>query len=185
MSVPYITPYNNTASPPPPITSAPPPATPPPSTQSSPPPPSSSDNSPPSTRSPSPPPSSSNTSPSTSSILVKFIVGIAIGGVVILVVWSLLCICWKKKRKRRDDGDYYPPPLPPGPKGNTSFSLFFPFPHLGFHWFLSIPKFSYKDLVFTFFFPLFWCVGFSRPNGQRTEASPHLCYPTAELASYH
>lgn len=48
------------------------------------------------------------------------VVGIAIGAVAILVLFSILCICCaKKKRRRRDAEAYYvPPPPPPGPKDN-------------------------------------------------------------------
>lgn len=44
--------------------------------------------------------------------------GIAIGGVAILVVLSLICLCCRKKKKRRDhdEAGYYVPPPPLGPK---------------------------------------------------------------------
>lgn len=53
---------------------------------------------------------------SSSSISTGLVVGLAIGGIAILIVASFLFICCKKKR-RRDHGpvDYYVPP-PPGPK---------------------------------------------------------------------
>ncbi|KAL4284169.1 hypothetical protein GQ457_16G003640 [Hibiscus cannabinus] len=133
-------------SPPPSTTSAPPPSTttssPPPSsstspptptTTSPPPPPSSSTPSPPSPptpRTPSrPPPSRSSGTPSHPSppppselgngVTMGIVIAIAIGGVAILLVLSLLCICCKKRsrRRRRDDEMYYePPPPPPAPK---------------------------------------------------------------------
>ncbi|TYI21979.1 hypothetical protein ES332_A06G075600v1 [Gossypium tomentosum] len=61
---------------------------------------------------PSPPSESSN------GVSTGLVIGIAIGGVAILLLLSLFCICCKKKsrRRRRDDESYYMPPLPPGPK---------------------------------------------------------------------
>ncbi|KAH1057207.1 hypothetical protein J1N35_035272 [Gossypium stocksii] len=61
---------------------------------------------------PSPPSGSSN------GVSTGLVIGIAIGGVGILLVLSLFCICCKKnsRRRRRDDESYYMPPLPPGPK---------------------------------------------------------------------
>nr|GME19331.1 proline-rich receptor-like protein kinase PERK1 [Ipomoea batatas] len=44
------------------------------------------------------------------------VVGIAIGGVLILAVLSLMFICCRRKR-RRDHGHYYPPPPPQPPSG--------------------------------------------------------------------
>ncbi|XWS17266.1 hypothetical protein CRYUN_Cryun33cG0052900 [Craigia yunnanensis] len=115
-------------SPPPPSTSTPSPPPPPRSsgTPSPPPPPRSSGTpSPPppprSSGTPSPPPPSSS-SDSSSGVSTGLVVGIAIGGVAILLVLSLLFICCKKKRRRRDEESYYvpppPPPPPPGPKDN-------------------------------------------------------------------
>lgn len=47
------------------------------------------------------------------------VVGLAIGGLAILVVVSLLFLCCcKKKRRRRDEAGYYMPPPPPAPKGS-------------------------------------------------------------------
>ncbi|XVF34839.1 hypothetical protein REPUB_Repub18cG0092900 [Reevesia pubescens] len=134
-------PSTTTPSPPPPSTSSPPPSSstsppppdttsPPPSSSSnpSPPPPSTSTPSPPAQRSPgtpSPPPPSrssgtppppSSSSDSSSGVSTGLVVGIAIGGVAILLVLSLLFICCKKKRRRRDEEGYYVPPPPPGPK---------------------------------------------------------------------
>ncbi|XP_041006791.1 proline-rich receptor-like protein kinase PERK1 [Juglans microcarpa x Juglans regia] len=108
-----------TSSPSPPSSSTPPITTgspPPPSSTRSPPPPSSSGNTP-SVRSPPPPPSKSSSPPasSPSGMSTGVVVGIAIGGVLVLAVLSILCLCCtKKKRKRRDEEDYYPPPPPKG-----------------------------------------------------------------------
>ncbi|XP_061374497.1 proline-rich receptor-like protein kinase PERK1 [Gastrolobium bilobum] len=131
------------SSPPPATPSAPPPATPsapPPATpSSSPPPPATPSLSPPSPPSPSsgghttpsppsrspptppsssnkaPPPPSSNSSPSSSSsISTGVVVGIAVGAVAVLLVFSILCICCRKKKRRRDE-EYDAPP-PRGPK---------------------------------------------------------------------
>ncbi|WRX34771.1 Serine-threonine/tyrosine-protein kinase [Theobroma cacao] len=141
-ATPSAPPPSTTPSPPPPSTSSPPPSSstspPPPATTSpspssstpSPPPPSSSTPSPPPPRSletPSPPPpsgSSGTPSPpppssspdSNNGVSTGLVVGIAIGGVAILLVLSLLFICCKKKRRRRDEESYYVPPPPPGPK---------------------------------------------------------------------
>ncbi|NP_001312669.1 proline-rich receptor-like protein kinase PERK1 [Nicotiana tabacum] len=125
------------ASPPPPSTSAPSSSTPPPPTTQSTPEPSGSPPSPPSPpsgSSPSPPaPSGSGRSPagprggggsSTSSpasdegssgVSTGLVVGIAIGGVLILAVLSLLFICCSRRKKRRNHGpvEYYPPAQPP------------------------------------------------------------------------
>ncbi|CAN4096353.1 unnamed protein product [Withania somnifera] len=125
---------------PPPTTPTPPASTPPPDASASPPPPTTtpatpsapsdtpSTPSPPSSSSPSPPsrgnspvtPSSGGGRPSppadsdggSSGISTGVVVGIAIGGVVILVILSLLFIYCKKK-KRRNHEDYYVPPPPP------------------------------------------------------------------------
>ncbi|XP_042977456.1 proline-rich receptor-like protein kinase PERK1 isoform X2 [Carya illinoinensis] len=108
-----------TSSPSPPSSSTPPSATgspPPPSSTRSPPPPSSSGNTP-SVGSPPPPPSKSSSpqASSPSGMSTGVVVGIAIGGVLVLAVLSILCLCCtKKKRKRRDEEDYYPPPPPKG-----------------------------------------------------------------------
>ncbi|MFS7991016.1 putative protein kinase RLK-Pelle-PERK-1 family [Helianthus anomalus] len=124
------------ASPPPPDTPTPatsppvPPTTtvPPPSTGSpSPPAPPTPRNSPPSTPGRSPPspaaPRSGSTSPPADSsgnstgISTGVVVGIAVGGVLILVVLSVLFICCKKRRKRTQaPAGYYVPPPPPPPK---------------------------------------------------------------------
>ncbi|XP_022755043.1 proline-rich receptor-like protein kinase PERK1 [Durio zibethinus] len=101
-------PSSSNPSPPPPSTSIPSPPPPSSSGTPSPPPPSTSSGTP----SP-PPPSSSNSS---SGVSTGLVVGIAIGGVAILLVLSLLFICCKKKRRRRDEESYYVPPPPPGPK---------------------------------------------------------------------
>ncbi|XVE70419.1 hypothetical protein DITRI_Ditri10aG0071300 [Diplodiscus trichospermus] len=138
-------PSSTTPSPPPPSTSSPPPSSSisppppeitspsPPSSNPSPPPPSSSTPSPPPPRSPGtsspPPPSTSSGTPSppppsssdsSSGVSTGLVVGIAIGGVAILLVLSLLFICCKKKRRRRDEESYYVPPPPPGPKDDPS-----------------------------------------------------------------
>ncbi|XP_022749808.1 proline-rich receptor-like protein kinase PERK1 isoform X2 [Durio zibethinus] len=128
-ATPSAPPPSTTPSPPPPSTSSPPPSSstnpPPPATTSpppsssnpSPPPPSTSTPPPPSPTSsgtPSPPPLSSS-SDSSSGVSTGLVVGIAIAGVAILLVLSLLFICCKRKRRRRDEGSYYVPP-PPGPK---------------------------------------------------------------------
>ncbi|KAJ4822598.1 Proline-rich receptor-like protein kinase perk1 [Turnera subulata] len=109
----------SSSSPPPPPTGSSTPTTPttpstPSGTKS---PPSSSTPSTPS-RSPPPPSGSSSSSPSSSSgISTGVVVGIAIGGVAILLVLSLFFICCRKKRRRRDDeAGYYVPHPPPGPK---------------------------------------------------------------------
>ncbi|TYI25056.1 hypothetical protein ES332_A05G026200v1 [Gossypium tomentosum] len=138
---PSAPPPSTTPSPPPPSTSSPPPSSsaspPPPATESpppsssnpSPPPPSSSTPSPPppsrspGTASPPPPPRNSGTpspppppSDSSNETPTGLIVGVAIGGVAILLVLGLLFLCCKKKRRRRDEESYYMPPPPPGPK---------------------------------------------------------------------
>nr|XP_043623777.1 proline-rich receptor-like protein kinase PERK1 [Erigeron canadensis] len=105
-------------SPPPSTTTPSPPA--PPTSRNSPP-------SPPSRSNPSPPPPSrgggstnspANPSPdnnSSSGISTGVVVGIAVGGVLILVVFSILFLCCKKKRRRSQApaGYYVPPPPPP------------------------------------------------------------------------
>ncbi|CAL5400279.1 unnamed protein product [Camellia sinensis] len=68
-----------------------------------------------------PPPGTSKSSPppSSSSASTGLVVGIAIGGVVILAILSILFI-WCKKKKRRDHDDYVLPSH--GPKGGGSGS---------------------------------------------------------------
>ncbi|KAK8602230.1 hypothetical protein V6N13_058121 [Hibiscus sabdariffa] len=141
-ATPSAPPPSTTPSPPAPSTSSPTPSSstsPPAPTVTSPPPPSSSSPSPPSpsTSTPTtpgtpsrPPPSSHSGTPSRpstppsesgSGVTTGMVVGIAIGGVALLLVFSLLCICCKKKsrRRRRDDEIYYvPPPPPPAPKAD-------------------------------------------------------------------
>ncbi|KAI3714619.1 hypothetical protein L6452_21577 [Arctium lappa] len=119
-----------TISPPaPPTSTAPPPSTTTPSPPSPPAPPTSR-NSPPSPagRSPPSPPAprgaaSNNPPPATSSsenssgISTGFVVGIAVGGVLILAVLTILFLCCKKKKKRSQAPiGYYVPPPPPPPK---------------------------------------------------------------------
>ncbi|KAK2645677.1 hypothetical protein Ddye_020872 [Dipteronia dyeriana] len=123
-------PSSPSPSPPPPPTppsTTPPSGTPPPSTNStSPPPPPPSTPSPPATRSP-PPPTGSGTPTApmvpptsgdgSSSISTGLVVGIAIGGLAVLAIVTLLFICCcKKKKKRNDQEAYYIPPPPPAPK---------------------------------------------------------------------
>ncbi|KAG4141205.1 hypothetical protein ERO13_D06G061800v2 [Gossypium hirsutum] len=116
-----------TTSPPPPSSSSPSPPS--PSTPTTPrgsgtpsrPPPSRSSGNPsrpPPSRSSGTPSRSSPPSESSNGVSTGLVIGIAIGGVAILLVLSLFCICCKKKsrRRRRDDESYYMPPLPPGPK---------------------------------------------------------------------
>ncbi|XVE54268.1 hypothetical protein DITRI_Ditri03aG0067000 [Diplodiscus trichospermus] len=119
-------PPSSSTTPSPPATTSPSPS----SSSPSPPPPSTSTPSPPAPRSsgtPSrPPPSRSSGTPSppppspspdsSSGVSTGLVVGIAIGGVAILLVLSLLFICCKKKRRRREEETYYVPPPPPGPK---------------------------------------------------------------------
>ncbi|KAL4572213.1 hypothetical protein LXL04_018983 [Taraxacum kok-saghyz] len=133
-----------TTSPAPPTATSPPPSTPTPTTPSpsppSPPgstpsnrPPPAPRNSPPTTpgqTTPSPPPprsvsSSPPAAPSSdnsSGISTGAVVGIAIGGVLLLAIFSILFICCKKKKRRTHDpsGFYVPPPPPPkvDPFGN-------------------------------------------------------------------
>ncbi|KAG8636280.1 hypothetical protein MANES_16G115300v8 [Manihot esculenta] len=95
----------------------------------------------PATRSP-PPPSSANAPPTGSSgISTGVVVGIAIGGVAILLVLSLLCLCCRKKRRRSDhEAAYYVPPPPPGPKDG-------PYGGQQQHWQQNVPP--PPDRVFT------------------------------------
>ncbi|EFH64711.1 hypothetical protein ARALYDRAFT_475678, partial [Arabidopsis lyrata subsp. lyrata] len=55
----------------------------------------------------------------------RVVVGIAIGGVAVLVFLTLICLLCKKKRRRRHDDEaaYYvpPPPPPPGPKAGGPY----------------------------------------------------------------
>ncbi|GMJ07430.1 hypothetical protein HRI_004412200 [Hibiscus trionum] len=138
-ATPSAPPPSTTPSPPAPSTSSPPPTSstsppaptvtsPPPSSSSSPSPPSPSTSTPRTPGTPSrPPPSRTPSRPSAppsesgSGLTTGMVVGIAIGGVALLLVLSLLCICCKKKsrRRRRDDEIYYmPPPPPPAPKAD-------------------------------------------------------------------
>ncbi|KAK1413905.1 hypothetical protein QVD17_29642 [Tagetes erecta] len=142
-----VSPSPADTSPPSPVSSPPPPDTPspatsppapptstgpPPSTTPSPPAPPTSRNSPPSppgrsTPSPPSPPAprggSTNTpantpeSDNSPGISTGVVVGIAIGGVLVLVVLSILFLCCKKRRKRTQApvGYYVPPPPPPVP----------------------------------------------------------------------
>ncbi|CAL5186477.1 unnamed protein product [Lathyrus oleraceus] len=116
-STPQPTPAAPSTSPPAPTTPSPPDLgnTPPsPPSRGSPPSPKGSDQSPspPTPKTPPSPPSSS------SSISTGVVVGIAVGAVAILVVFSILCICCRKKKRRRDE-EYYgqqhqqPPPQAP------------------------------------------------------------------------
>ncbi|KAI3524605.1 hypothetical protein L1887_03264 [Cichorium endivia] len=120
-----VTPAPSTSPPAPPTSSSPPPSTTSPSPPSPPAPPTSR-NSPPSpsgrsTPSPPPPRSASNNPPATSSssdnssgISTGVVVGIALGGVLVLAVLTILFLCCKKKRKRSQAPvGYYVPPLPP------------------------------------------------------------------------
>ncbi|KAM7257807.1 hypothetical protein ACFE04_013548 [Oxalis oulophora] len=112
-------PSTNTTSPPPPSSppssskSPPPPPTKTPPTPSPPPPPRSAHTPP----SPPPPPSNStspnSSPPSNGGVSTEVVVGIAIGGVAILIVLSLLFICCRKKKRRSNDDGYYVPPPPP------------------------------------------------------------------------
>ncbi|KAJ9167819.1 hypothetical protein P3X46_019412 [Hevea brasiliensis] len=161
-------PPTSSSSPPPPSLSPPTPSTPAPPSSSTPSPPSNTPSPPassgtpstPATRSP-PPPSSANAPPSSSSgISTGLVVGIAIGGVAILVVLSLLCLCCRKKRRRDDDeATYYvpPPPPPPGPKDG-------PYAGQQQHWQHNAPQ--PPDRVFT---------SMSKPNPPPPVASrpPH------------
>ncbi|KAK9071287.1 hypothetical protein SSX86_009855 [Deinandra increscens subsp. villosa] len=119
------TPAPATSPPAPPTSTAPPPSR---NSPPSPPAPPTSRNSPPapparSTPSPPPPRGASSGPPATpsdnnsSGISTGVVVGIAIGGVLILVVFSILFLCCKKKRKRNQTpAGYYVPPPPPPPK---------------------------------------------------------------------
>ncbi|GER32758.1 PERK1-like protein kinase [Striga asiatica] len=72
--------------------------------------------------SPSPPSGTTGSTPpsdeGSSGISTGVVVGIAIGGVAILVILSLLFVCCKKKRRRPQSEFYVPPPAPPGPKAD-------------------------------------------------------------------
>ncbi|XP_052200236.1 proline-rich receptor-like protein kinase PERK1 isoform X2 [Diospyros lotus] len=120
-SSPTPSPPASKSSPPPPSSSNSPPSgssPSPPASKSSPPPPSSSNSpSPPSSsNSPTPPASSTPPSPpsSSSGISTGLVVGIAIGGVLVLAVLSILFICCRRKKRR--EPEYYVPPHH-GPKG--------------------------------------------------------------------
>ncbi|KAG6411218.1 hypothetical protein SASPL_129296 [Salvia splendens] len=128
-------PPTTTSSPPPPVSSAPPPSTPttpasppPPTTTPSPPAPTVPSGSPPSPPAPSggvsrspPPPTRSRSPPGSpvspppskdSGVSTGLVVGIALGGVALLVILSLLFIFCKKKKKRIQQHEYYVPPPP-------------------------------------------------------------------------
>ncbi|KAJ6759462.1 SERINE-THREONINE/TYROSINE-PROTEIN KINASE CATALYTIC DOMAIN-CONTAINING PROTEIN-RELATED [Salix koriyanagi] len=117
------------SSPPPPSSTTPSPSsstTPSPPSSTTPSPPSSTTPSPPTTKSSPPPPTStttatpSGTSAGSSGISTGVVVGIAIGGVAILLIASLFFICCnKRKRRRRDDEAAYYVPPPPGPKDGS------------------------------------------------------------------
>ncbi|MFS7982455.1 putative protein kinase RLK-Pelle-PERK-1 family [Helianthus anomalus] len=121
-------PPTSTASPPPTTSPTPPSPPAPPTSRNTPPsPPGRSPPSPPpprggssSTRTPATPSSPENNSPAISTGVV---VGIAIGGVLILAVLTILFLCCKKKRKRSQTpvGYYVPPPPPPPPPKVDSY----------------------------------------------------------------
>ncbi|CAI0543293.1 unnamed protein product [Linum tenue] len=73
---------------------------------------------PPSSSSGGSPPNSSSPPSNSSSISTGTVVGIAIGGVAILLILSLFCICRKRRRRGDNEAAYYAPPPPPssGPK---------------------------------------------------------------------
>ncbi|CAN1331116.1 Proline-rich receptor-like protein kinase PERK1 [Linum perenne] len=114
------------SSPPPPSSSPPPPPSNIPSPPSSTTPPSTPNPLTPGGRNPTPsspsrsPPSSSGGSPPNSSspnLSTGVVVGIAIGGLAILLTLTLFCLCCKKKRRRGDhEAAYYAPPPPPASK---------------------------------------------------------------------
>ncbi|XP_031106298.1 proline-rich receptor-like protein kinase PERK1 [Ipomoea triloba] len=119
-SSPPSPPSESPPSPPsPPSTTPPPPSESPPSPPSRsspalPPPPPTHRKSPPA---PTPPPSPPSPPPSSDSgISAGLVVGIAVGGVLILAVLSLIFICCRKRKRR--PVDYYVPPPPPPTKGN-------------------------------------------------------------------
>ncbi|KAL7093587.1 hypothetical protein ACP275_11G048300 [Erythranthe tilingii] len=77
----------------------------------------------PPTRGSPPAPSGSGGSPpsspgGSSGISTGVVVGIAVGGVLILALLSIMFICCKKKKRRQQPNYYMPPPPPPGPKGD-------------------------------------------------------------------
>ncbi|KAG7626453.1 putative proline-rich receptor-like protein kinase PERK1 RLK-Pelle-PERK-1 family [Arabidopsis thaliana] len=84
---------------------------------------------PPNTPSGSTPRTPSNAKPSPPSdssdgLSTGVVVGIAIGGVAILVILTLICLLCKKKRRRRHDDEaayYVPPPPPSGPKAGGPY----------------------------------------------------------------
>uniref|UniRef100_A0A1J3FJ32 non-specific serine/threonine protein kinase n=1 Tax=Noccaea caerulescens TaxID=107243 RepID=A0A1J3FJ32_NOCCA len=107
-----------------PVTPSPPSPTTPPPPGSTPRTPSSPNSGPPSN--PSRNPSSSSPSPPSSSsdgLSTGVVVGIAIGGVALLIVLTLICLLCKKKRRRRDDeaAYYVPPPPPSGHKAGAPY----------------------------------------------------------------
>ncbi|KAF2534294.1 hypothetical protein F2Q70_00030220 [Brassica cretica] len=72
--------------------------------------------------SPRPPSSPSPPSPSSDGLSTGVVVGIAIGGVALLVIVTLICLLCKKKRRRDEEDAYYvPPPPPPGPKAGGPY----------------------------------------------------------------
>ncbi|KAK4798471.1 hypothetical protein SAY86_030797 [Trapa natans] len=129
-STPSPPPPSSTASPPPPSVGSPPPP-PSSSTRTPPPPPSSSTRTP-----PPPPPTSTDSSSSSSSVSTGLVVGIAIGGVALLVVLTVLFICCKKKRRRHPEAGLYPPQQPAPPQGGLKVD-----PHGGNlqHWQQNAP----------------------------------------------
>ncbi|XP_076928732.1 proline-rich receptor-like protein kinase PERK15 [Bidens hawaiensis] len=128
---PPVTPPPTTSPPAPPTTTSPPPPSPPspPGSPPSNPPPPAPRNTPPSPPSPPgrttpspPPPRSVSSGPTTapssdnsSGISTGTVVGIAIGGVLILAILSLIFICCKRKKRRTHNPSniYIPPPPPP------------------------------------------------------------------------
>ncbi|CAI0390002.1 unnamed protein product [Linum tenue] len=124
---PPTTPSPSPPSPPSSLTPSPPSSTTPPSTPSTPSTPGT--RTPPSSRSP----PNSSSSDGGSSISTGTVVGIAIGGAVILVLISLVCIlCRKRKRRGDNEAGYYAPPPPPSsaPKGSNFPFLLLPLPPL-------------------------------------------------------
>ncbi|KAJ1685109.1 hypothetical protein LUZ63_016499 [Rhynchospora breviuscula] len=124
------------SSPPPPVTPSPPPVAPPPNSPPASPPPPVAPNTPPSPPSPPPPsnPTPSNPSPTShtppstpgsppsppsppsdsNSVSIPLVAGVAVGGIVALLLVSLICVCcWKKKKRRTDEIPHYSGPPPP------------------------------------------------------------------------
>ncbi|WZZ03573.1 proline-rich receptor-like protein kinase PERK1 [Brassica rapa] len=71
--------------------------------------------------SPRTPSSPSPPSPSSDGLSTGVVVGIAIGGVALLVIVTLICLLCKKKRRRDEEDAYYLPPPPPGPKAGGPY----------------------------------------------------------------